>query len=70
MKFNQVLTNTRRGRLGISLMLMVTSLVTIMAPVRGDLASTNVKLQDTTGQPVSVAKLTQEADGRVLVRWF
>ena len=68
MKFNQVLPNTGRGRLGISLMLMVASLVTIMAPVRGDHASANVKLHDTAGQPVGVAKLTQEADGRVLVR--
>lgn len=68
MKLSHVLTDVRRGRVGIAAALLAASLMALIAPARADGVGARVNLHNAAGQPVGVAKLTQEADGSVLVR--
>ena len=69
MNFYDSLASFRRDsrtRIGIT-SLLVLSLAALIAPARADNLSARVKLYDTVGQRVGIARLTQQGDGKVVV---
>jgi Cu-Zn family superoxide dismutase len=70
MKIYKVLANFRRDLQALmgTTSLLIVSLAVLIAPARADDFSVRVKLYDTAGQRVGIVRLTQEWDGKVVVR--